>query len=75
MMDIYILTLVDIVLVQSLARRLAARRYLDQRREERVRADAATKISSAWRRFYCLELFQCIVGGAFVTRIETIRND
>lgn len=60
--DAFILTLVDIVIVQSLARRLAAQRLVG-RRKELARFNAATLISSAWRRYRCTSEYECTVAG------------
>lgn len=63
--DAYILTLYDIVTLQSLARRLVAQRILGQLREEKylVKVSAATTIASSWRRFDCLKKYRRTIAG------------
>jgi hypothetical protein len=64
-MDEYTLTLVDIVLVQSLVRRLKAQRLVAGMKR-RVECEAVTAISSSWRRFVCLRDYQCTLSGELI---------
>lgn len=62
--DAYTLTLVDIVLIQSVTRRKAAQKLVAGIKEQ-VKSDAATIISSNWRRFACSTEYESTVEGAY----------
>lgn len=68
----YIQTISDVVLVQSVARKLFSLKRLDVLRKEkdqlkwRVESDAATTISSVWRGFACSKEYIYTIAGKYV---------
>ena len=70
--DNFIQAVSDIILVQSLARRLKAMRVLRRLKDEMhlLRATSSTKISSTWRRFFAVREYNFSIAGK---RIEVDR--
>jgi myosin heavy subunit len=70
--DDFIQTVSDIILVQSLARRLIALRVLRLLKEEEhlLQVASSTKISSTWRRFFAVREYKYSIAGK---RIEANR--
>jgi hypothetical protein len=64
--DAYLLMLVDIILVQSVARRFIAHKSVARLQEE-IEFNAATTISSTWRRHTCLRQYRRTVSGAYLS--------
>lgn len=64
--DAYLLMLVDIILVQSVARRFIVHKSVARLQEE-IESNAATTISSIWRSHTCLRQYRRTVSGAFLS--------
>ena len=68
----YIQTILDVVLVQSVARKLLSLKRLNVLRKEkdqlkwRLESDAATTISSVWRGFACSREYIYTIAGKYV---------
>jgi len=64
-MDLYFETVMDVVLVQSVARRLLSTRLFAQMKEDKrlLENTAAVKIASMWRGFVCLREYKQSVRG------------
>eukprot|EP00804_Cyclotella_cryptica_P028844 CCRYP_008432-RA/>CCRYP_008432-RA protein AED:0.01 eAED:0.01 QI:842/1/1/1/0.85/0.75/8/449/1945 len=74
--DVYILTMFDLVTLQSLARRLIAQRILARLKEKKhwVEVDAATAISASWRRFACLRAYRRTIADILICQSIFRRN-
>jgi hypothetical protein len=59
-MDMYLQTILDVVAVQSLARRWAASKQYE---EMKLAQDAAIVISSSWRGFMCRSEYEKTLAG------------